>query len=349
MPGLVYPLSLDQRILQRDLFYQDATTLYQTLDQIRATCTKQCSTPFSECSEHLTAAIEAYRIYYLNPGPGRWHSDLHEYHEELQVMFDRASSSTMEEIHSRAAREFRQYTKQDLCTPNSSDPPPIANNKLTTAHMLDDGVPIDNCIDQYLNALSQLSPNEETARFLYGLQNATTPEARTQLYIDHYCTGPVFSDSTKLANFKAKYARQFRSGATHDTVVSAMKAEAEGSKSADVSGLQIRLGELQMAQSAHLKSVARKAEKDQKMRDASPPPVAVKVESEMVECAIQGCERKVLVEGDEDFGGPIECGLCDWLAGKVEGRKRCFYCSREHAEMDFVSFEPLTPFPSLLF
>ncbi|RDW92612.1 hypothetical protein BP5796_02006 [Coleophoma crateriformis] len=333
MAPIIYPLTLSQRVQQRDLFRADRTTLEAKLTQIREACNSkvQCEGEFPSCNKHVLAAIEEYRQYYLNPAPGRWHSELLSYREEMTAMFAN-EDCTLDQIHERASRELRHHLQSDLCVLNNEDSESMRAYKKAALEMLSSGRDIGEVLEYYLNEQINSIADEEVQRFIWALQEASTPEERIPLYVRYYCQ-PLPSDSKSMENFKAKYARQFQQGIPHDSVLESMRKEAEGSRSAGNNDLQARLVDLQMAQSAHMKSLARKAAKDQKMKNAEPSPQPIDMP-----CSIPDCGVRVDLE-DEEYPGPIECSLCDWLSQKDETRKRYPYCTRQHAEQDFSNHD----------
>lgn len=322
-----YPLSLDQRLLELDLWRQDVATLNANLVHTRDNCNKEHGTGIVNCTEHLAAIITHYRNYYLNPNPGRWHSYRHAYQKELGSMFT-DERCTMRDIHDKAHAELRQHMKMDMCTPQPGDPKLVQNYKLTASHMIDDNESMENVFAFYIDAQYKASIVPEAAQFCQDLEKARTADERVPLYIKFYCP-QVWTESSKLAAFKAKYSRQFQEGVPHDTVVMNMRKEAEDSKFREISGLKHRLVDLQMAQSAHLKDKARKEEKDRKMKDYNPDTVA---------CSFPNCTNLV----DLDDEGSIACALCDWLSQRAPNRYEYFYCSKEHAEQDFVGSHSLS-------
>jgi hypothetical protein len=164
------------------------------------------------------------------------------------------------------------------------------------------------------------------AGFEIRLQQTKTAEQRADLYFDYYCTG-AWNDTPQSRNMKLKYGKMFKEGAPHDEVIAKWRQEAKEMKGKEVDKLKQKLGELKMAHSAQLKSRKRKQEKDARMKDRE-----YVVVPYMVECSLPSCE----VQMDVSQEGPIECAICDWLSRKGDGRKRFFYCSEEHNELDFV-------------
>ena len=122
---------------------------------------------------------------------------------------------------------------------------------------------------------------------------------------------------------------------SHDTVLGMWKKEVLEAQKAEIRNDYHKLGEYKMAQRAHLKKRAEKAEKDQKMQDRD----QAFVRRQVGRCSLERCGMEVNL-GQE--GGVVECAVCDWLArrDRSERTRHAYYCSEEHAEEDFVS-----PFP----
>lgn len=270
---------------------------------------------------------QAYHSYYLGQDPYRWDTHLSAYREEMQRMFDDTEAFSLEAIHARYQRELRDYLKEVLCTVKRGDPEEVSDNKAQILSRFESGEDIKSILERYLeSSLDSSSP--ETADAIRALQKTTTPEERIPIYVKYYCT-PAWADTPQQKNMKGKYARQFESGLSHDDVLGAWKKEVLYMQQEEISKLKHRLGELQMAQSAHLKNKAKKAERDQRLQDRDyvfvPKPET---------CSLASCGKEVDVAAD---GGAIQCAVCDWLARKGDRRrKRYFYCSEDHAEEDFV-------------
>jgi hypothetical protein len=248
-------------------------------------------------------------------------------------MAERLNSSngySLEEVHALFISAFREHLKQDLCRPTSRDTPQIQGLKTSTAAQFDGGRPTADILSDYAAGIERSAPNPDAAAFASAINNSRTKEERATVYANYYCR-PSWADSPQQKAFKAKYARLFEALLPHDEVLSAMKKEAEDSHASKIDVLQREIGELQMAQSAHMKVKAKKEEKDHKMmmeREPSP---------KMVQCSLNDCANEVNLLSDT-----IECAICEWLHRKGGERGRYVYCSVEHADEDFVSFAPST-------
>jgi hypothetical protein len=264
------------------------------------------------------------------------------YHQELEGMFNR-SDLPLEAIHSRFKTELKEHLRRDMCTMQPKDRKDIVDHKMRLDQLLRE-LSIEEALAkgfqekvERLAAVHGLDGQirsgsigdaTDPAGFIDRLQEAKNTEERANLYIAYYST-PNPDDAPQLRNLKTKYAKYFESGMSHDSVLELWKAEAKDMKSREVEGLQQRLAELRMAQSAHLKNKKRKMMKeDAKLKD----------KQHLVECSLPGCERQM----DYSKEVVIECAVCDWLArrtaDRVVGRRRHFYyCSQNHNDEDFVS------------
>lgn len=278
------------------------------------------------CAKKKKRTRQAYYEYYLGQGPGRWDSHLTAYREELQRMFDDTETYSLEDIHARYQRELRGHLKRDLCTAKRGDSKAIIDQKTWTSSRFDQGEDTKSILEMHLDGTLNSTPRE-AADAIYALQKTRTPEERIPIYIKYYCT-PGWTDTPQQKNMKAKYARQFEGGISHDEVLAMWKKEVLYLQQEEISKLKHRLGELQMAQSAHLKNKAKKAERDQRMLDREYVPAP-----QLERCSLESCGREVDLTVD---GGAIQCAVCDWLARRSD-RRRFFYCCEGHAEEDFVS------------
>lgn len=242
-------------------------------------------------------------------------------------MFDDSEAYSLEDIHVRYQRELRDHLKRNLCTVRRGDSKEIIDQKTWTSSRFDSGEETKAILEPHLDGTLNATARE-AADAIHALQKTTTSEERIPIYVKYYCT-PAWADTPQQKNMKAKYARQFEAGLSHDEVLAAWKKEVLYLQQEEISKLKHRLGELQMAQSAHLKNQAKKAERDQRMQDRDyvfvPKPE---------NCSLASCGAEVDVSAE---GGAIQCAVCDWLARRSDRRRRSFYCSEEHAEEDFVS------------
>ena len=336
-----YPLSLEQRVQQGDQFRRSGEELSATLNSIEAffsneagphTAQPHCET----CVAKKQRIRQAYSSYYLGTEPGRWDADLLAYRAEIAMMLDSPDQYSLEDINKRFNQELREHLRKDLCTP-CPNVDPLYLKTLTEfntylSKQFDENEPMENIIKTAINMkLDHPDPFQpaETAKFLRQLHNATTAQDRAQVYKAYYCTSS-WDDSPQQKNIKAKYERMFDSGLSPDAVISQWKHEALEAQKQEISKLKHRLGDLRMAQSAHLKNkAAKKAEQDQRMQDV--------VQKQTARCNLQSCGREVDSTAEE---GVLECAVCDWLAakGQTEGERRehAYYCCEEHVEEDFV-------------
>ena len=334
-----YPLSFDQRIQQGDDFRRSEEELSLALKSIEESFDGSPKEPHTgepdckTCIAQKERIWQAYRNFYLGDQPGRWDSNLPAYRQEITEMFSDPNKYTLETIQSRFHQELREHLKKDICFVRQ-DIDSASVEELKSGLRLvfqQDSVPTEVILRESLQAQLQVPGvvPRDAAEFLSALQNTTTSQERVQIYQKYYCT-PAWGDTPQQKNMKAKYERLFESGMSHDNVLSQWKKEVLEIQNQKASQLKHRLGELQMAQSAHLKNKAKKAEKDQRMQDF--------VQSQTAGCSLPRCQKVVDLEAEE---GALECVVCKWLANKAqtEGRRRehAYYCSEEHAEEDFVS------------
>ncbi|KIN04426.1 hypothetical protein OIDMADRAFT_191412 [Oidiodendron maius Zn] len=281
------------------------------------------------CMKKKRRIKQAYYDYYLGHERGRWDYHLSAYREEMQRMFDDSEAYSLEDIHGRYQRELREHLKRDLCTVTRGDSKDIVDHKAWTSSRFDSGEDTKPILETHFEgALNCMSL--EAADAIHAIQKTTTPEERISIYVKYYCT-PAWTDTPQQKNMKAKYARQFEAGHSHDEVLTSWKKEVLYLQQEEISKLKHRLGELQMAQSAHLKNKAKKAERDQRMQDRE---YVFVPKLEM--CSLESCGMEVDVGTD---GGAIQCAVCDWLARRSDRRRRYFYCSEDHAEEDFVEHD----------
>jgi hypothetical protein len=257
-------------------------------------------------------------------------------------MFNSPGSVPLEAIHARFKAELREHLKMDLCAILPGDSNVVVEYKMKVDQLLSQ-VSIEDALQQAfrgkidglafapgLDGRGGVDGTRDVAHpagFNVNLQDTRTTDQRAELYIAYYCT-PAWNDTPQQRNMKIKYGKLFGEGMSHDTVLAMWSKEAKDVKRRELDRLKQRLGELKMAQSAHLKNKKRKMEKDARMKDQE-----YVVVPRLVGCSLPKCENQMDV-GKE---GPIECAVCDWLARKSEDRRRFYYCSEEHVEEDFVS------------
>jgi hypothetical protein len=342
-----YPLTFDQRLTQGDRYREAAEELdasilnieqfYSSPDAGAHTGGPECE----RCAKKKRRITQAYYAYYLGHQPGRWDECLTEYRQEIEDMFNRPDVP-LEAIHERFKAELREHLRKDLCTILQSDPKDVVDQKMRVDQLLQE-VSVEealrNGLQGKIDAVALVPGIDEQVRpdyarhatnpvsFNSGLQNSRTAEQRADLYTAYYCT-PSWDDTPQQRNMKTKYGKLFESGMSHDTVLGMWRSEAKDTKARELERLKQRLGELQMAQSAHLKNKKRKMEKDARMKDKE-----YVVVPRLVECSLPGCELQMDVSRE----GPIECAVCDWLATRSGERRHFYYCSEDHIEEDFVS------------
>lgn len=329
-----YPLSLDEKIREIEQFARTEKTLSQSLGNIeRYFSTPQAGlhtgTPNCDrCAQKKRQIWEAYCEYYLGREPDRWDSRLHAYREEMHQMLNSIPAKySLEDVHRRFEQELRDDLQRDM----SGTQPDLGKMGLTELKDLR----ARRLEQHHTSADTEVDAptihSEEAIAFMTALQASKTSKERIQVYVKYYCT-PSWSDTPAQKAIKAKYARLFERGFSHDVVLAKWKAEALESHDREISKQRHRLAELKMAQSAHLRSKAKRAEKDQRMQDRE----YVFVQKPTATCSLEGCEQEIsLGEGEE----VVECAVCLWLAGKdrSEGRRHSYYCSEAHLEEDFVS------------
>lgn len=342
-----YPLTFDQRLTQADRYREAAEQLNATLQSIE----KFYASPSAglhtggpkceRCAKKKHRKMQAFYDYFLGNHPGRWDESLVDYRQELEDLFN-GPEPPLAAIHLRFKAELRDHLRRDLCTVSTGDSKEILEDKEAGDALLRDS-PLEEGLrrvfQKKVEALASLPDlNEPTglsavrdvshpAGFSAALQEARTAEQRAELYVAYYCT-PAWNDTPQQRNIKSKYGKLFESGTSHDTVLGMWRKETQDQKAREVGRLKQRLGELQMAQSAHLKNKKRKMEKDARIKDKE-----YVIVPRLVKCSLRGCDVQI----DTSKEGPIECAVCDWLAGRSEERRHFYYCSEAHVEDDFVS------------
>ncbi|PQE21332.1 hypothetical protein CJF32_00006456 [Rutstroemia sp. NJR-2017a WRK4] len=307
--GPVYPLPFDQRLAQGDNYRKDKEILEKTLQSIH----NFYKTPYASAhtGEHLDCerciglkrqVKQAYREWYLSEEPDRWYSRLFDYRTELQAMFEKPDEYDLAAIHQRADTELRSHLKRDICAHAPGDTDEVTGYKLIAARELDEGKPIPEVLGAYLENQFKSCPSSDLADFIRELNATTSDEERIPIYIRFYCAD-LWADSSNIKNFKAKYSRMFEQGIPHDTVVAAMRKEISASREVEISDLQRRLNELNLAQSAHLKAKAKKAEKDQ-MKDQRNMSL---VEIGKAVCAYDECSKNIDSGVGDEVVQCVEC------------------------------------------
>jgi hypothetical protein len=343
-----YPLTFDQRVQEGDRFRLSEAKLTNTLKAIEQNFASEKSGPphtgkpdCQRCGEKKRQIWQAYFEYYLGNEVGRWDSGLSSYREEMQIMMNSIPDRcTLGDVHARFEHELREHLKKDLSTPDQNlDTVDLAELKRLTMEQFDRGTPTQEILEGRLNAelKSPALHSSDAIAFMTALQRSKTSHDRIQIYIKYYCT-PLWNDTPQQKSIKSRFARHFESGMSHDAVLGMWKKEALESQNVEIGKLKKEMGDLQMAQSAHLREKLKKAEKDQKMEDVAAD--YVHVQKQTAKCLLERCERDInLTEGEV-----LECALCDWLASKdrSERRNHAYYCCEQHVEEDFVIFQVST-------
>ena len=344
-----YPLPLDQRLKEGDQFRIAGEKLSNSLAFIETHFAIQPGQPHTgspncePCSQKRKQIWEAYRDYYLGNEPDRWDSNLRIYREDIQKILNAIgghSGYILQDVHKRFETELREHLRKDLCTPQPTlDTLNLSELKLLTQAQFDAGKSTTRILGERLDAELQTPAlhSSDAVAFIEALQDSKNARERIRIYQTYYCT-PAWDDTPQMKNYKVKYSKLFERGMSHDGVLKLWKAEAIEAQHVDISKLKHRLGELKMAQSAHLKNKAKRAEKDQRLQDRE----YVIVPRQTAKCALESCQREVIVAESE----VLECALCDWLVRKDrnERREHAYYCSEEHTEEDFVSLFPASAF-----
>lgn len=275
------------------------------------------------CNAKNQKILQAYENYFFSPDPTTWYAELPEYKPAMQARFKNIKNpikQDLKDLHSISSAMLYDYilaSARDINININIEQSSPGIEKKT------ERIPIQQLIEKFYDALITNSPSADAQNLISSLQETKTATERAPLYIQYYCA-PSANDTLQQRNFKAKYARIFETNSTHDEVLRAMRKEAQELNIEKINALHKELGELQLAQSAHLKNKAKKAEKNQRIRDRDQSPKAMC-------CSLDKC-KKELDPSKEN----IECAICEWIDSKGGGKGRLFYCSIEHAEEDFV-------------
>ncbi|RKF58807.1 hypothetical protein OnM2_065011 [Erysiphe neolycopersici] len=274
------------------------------------------------CDTKNRKIIDAYEHYFLSSDPNSWYTNILGYETEMQARFRDIKIPTKQDlkdlylIFRAKLREYIMTVINDLKLDSDTELSNIISNNMAK------DIPLEILVQKAYDALLSLLPNSDAKQLVLSLQNTKTASERAPHYIRYYCS-IAEDDTPQQRNFKNKYARMFENGLNHDEVLTAMRKEAQDLNSQRVSALHTELGELQLAQSAHLKKKVRRAESVQQVRDR-------KLNQMSIRCSLAQCGVEVYVTKEN-----IECALCEWLERKGSGKGRFFYCSKEHAEEDF--------------
>lgn len=334
--GQTYPLTLGERLIHADNYRIDHKALQETLESIEKFYQSNYATPHTPDHVNCESCIgkdrqtrTAYRDWYLSEDPDRWYSRLFDYKTKLQSMFEQPKIYTLDDIHKRADLEFRAHLKRDLCAHRSDDNEDVTRFKDQIVEELDGGRNISKVLTTYLTEYVKMCPDPDHVDFVLRLHDTTTSKQRIPIYINYYCN-PSRLDSASVRNLKSKYSRMFENEVPHDEIVTMMEKENFRMKETEIAQLQRRLNELNLAQSAHLKAKAKKAEKDsikyQRHQEVANESKAL--------CSYDSCDEDVDLAVPE---GAIQCIFCDWIASQVpedRDHKRAYYCCPDHALLD---------------
>lgn len=267
----------------------------------------------------------------------RWDAHLSAYRFQMLKMLE--GNASREEIHARFQKELKRHIKSDLCAIQPGDSDLVIKAKKDFAvdceAKIFEQLPIGPIPEALTASQDPKSPRSrpDTA-YLPDITKSTTNDDRSTAWQEYYCT-PGYNDTPQQKSMKAKYAAEFAKGLSHDTVITMWRNEVLEKKWKEIDKLKHQLGELKMAQSAHLKNQARKAAKEQRNLDREEQAEA-EAAKHTTTCGLPTCEKEVdlLVEG-----GALQCAICDWIAHQAVDEKRdhVYYCSPEHVEEDFVS------------
>ncbi|KAG9228844.1 hypothetical protein BJ875DRAFT_547435 [Amylocarpus encephaloides] len=324
-----YPLSLDQRVERAKCFKQAKGQLEAKLKAIRSYFNSPHAPAHNgppscdRCNTRHRRLAEAIHDFYQEHQP--YLDD--EYFRDLEMALNNPRGPQLSDMHDAYQKQVHKLLKADLCAPEPMDDPLLVEHKQSIAQKFDSSMETQSIIDEYIAGQRSALSNPSAVNLINALQVVTTPEQRAQAYIDYYCRAQP-KDLPQQKNFKAKYVRLFEQLTPHDTVVSAMRAEADDVQANKVFDLRQQLGEMQMAFSAHLKNKAKRAEKDRRMNDRG-------VSPRLVSCTLEDCPIDINVLMEET----IQCAICEWLDHKGVSRGRFHYCSVEHAEEDFDNHE----------
>jgi hypothetical protein len=312
------------------------------------------------CSKKKAKIDEAFLEYYTLGNPGSWDEGYPEYREEMRSFLTKPDT-TLDAAHDKFKAQLRLHIMRDVCTIVSEDTEETIRFKNSCKQIFEAEAPLADQLGGVFKAKAseldsfdggpdserqveigndpfsmdlepKFNESETTSQLHQFIQCATTPEQYAEIFIAYYCT-PGTDDSPQLRALKGKYAKLFESGVSHDEVLNTWRKEARETRQRGLQGLRQKLGDLRMAQSAHLKNKARKKEKDAEMKDSEYVFVP-----KMEECSLRRCGNQMDVTND----GALECAVCEWLATaqqiRAGERRHFFYCSEEHVEEDFVSF-----------
>lgn len=279
-----------------------------------------------DCDAKNRKIIDAYKDYFLSSDVNSWYTNNLGYETEMQARFRDIKIPTKQDLkdlylifHGKL-REYIMNVINELKLDGDTELSNLISNNTAK------DIPLEILIQKAYDALISLLPNSDAKQFVSSLQDTKTAAERVPIYIKYYCSIAEY-DTPQQRNFKMKYARMFENRLNHDEVLTAMRKEAQDLNNQKLSALHTELGELQLAQSAHLKKKVRKAEDVQQVRDQKSNQISKC-------CSLAQCGAKIDLTKEN-----IECALCEWLERKGSDKGRFFYCSIEHAEEDFDSHD----------
>ncbi|KAI6249036.1 hypothetical protein HI914_03005 [Erysiphe necator] len=326
--GLNRKRTHDCRLAQVDAFRNAKQKLQETLHLIEEKSTPPNIEYHSgelncfNCDAKNKKILDAYKEYFLTSDPNAWYAQVLDYEVAMQTRFRDIKIPTKNDlkdlyiIFRTKLREYIMTVISDLGL--ESD---IELSKMLSNNLAQD-IPLENLVQKAYHALLSHLTNPDAKNFVLNLQKTRTAAERAPIYIQYYCSVAV-DDTPQQKNFKAKHTRMFENCLTHDEVLTAMRKEAQDLNSQRVNALHTELGELQLAQSAHIKKKLRKEENIQQVRDRNS-------SQKSTRCSLVGCEVELDLTKEN-----IECAVCEWLERKCSGKGRFFYCTVKHAEEDF--------------
>jgi len=327
-----YPLSMERRLQQGDAFRESSEKLRTSLVEIEGQLSKGNRTQDGRLSarsakENRDLIRSCYCNFYLSSDPRAWHSHLPAYKREMYKLLNHTDEFPLAEINRTHNGLLEEHLLYDLTAGLPSDPREIRAIREMAFEAFQGrsnsgGEAFRDQILYFLSRLQDSAPTKAMADAVRELQTARGASDRSRVYINYYCS-PSLSDTVSQKNFKAKFARMFDQGATHDEVYGLMEKEARSSKEFTLRNYRNELEGLQGALAAQQKLKARKQEKDRRMRDRE-------TTLRTTRCSLQGCTVNL------DLGeAQLECAICQWLDAKGSGCTRFFYCSSKHADEDF--------------
>jgi len=286
-------------------------------------------------SDEAISLLKAYQKFYLGDQPERWDRNRHAYRTEIEAMFQ--ENIALLHIHSRFLKELADYVTDELCKSRPGDLARVTSIKQDVIRAIQtDKDPTSSAMKHYIEMQwSLVSGSEQTKEleFREAISKSKSAVGRVSIYQDYYC-GYEEDDDHSKRHMKAKYSSMFAEGHPHDEVIQQWHREVLEAQEKDTAKLKNHLGELKMAQTAHLKNKAKKAE-NQRMWDQKD---EIEVDKKTFICSFPGCGIDLVDTAQESWA---TCLYCEWLAireeevGAAAGREPPYYCTVEHAEADF--------------